>query len=123
MEGPNIRSCVRLQEVRAMRRFCTPAEAVLWHCLRDRRFMDTKFRRQHRIAWYAVDFYAHAPKLVIEADGIGHSWTDEMIAYDLQRDELLRGLGLEVIRFTNDEVIHSPELVLGRIGDALILRM
>ncbi len=70
--------------------------------------------RQRPIAFFIVDFYCAALKLVIEVDGDSH-FTEEGQAYDARRTEILTGYGLKVIRFTNDEVLHSFEAVCDRI--------
>ena len=97
---------------RAMRREMTPAERRLWYdCLRH---LPVKFRRQRPIGRFIVDFYAPASKLVIEVDGDSH-FEPQGIAYDRERTAYLHGLGLHVLRFTNDEVLNNLEGVHARL--------
>jgi very-short-patch-repair endonuclease len=75
-----------------------------------------KFRvlRQRPIAFFIVDFYCAALKLVIEVDGDSH-FTETGVAYDAERTHILEGYGLKVIRFTNNEVLHNFEAVCDRL--------
>jgi very-short-patch-repair endonuclease len=103
---------------RELRLRTTEAEKKLWYLLRNRQLKGKKFRRQHAIANYVVDFYCSECKLVIELDGNFH--TDEAAKdYDKSRTALLTELGITVLRFWNEEVISDPERVLIRIGECL----
>jgi very-short-patch-repair endonuclease len=95
----------------------TDAERRLWYCLRDRRFMDLKFRRQVPIASYIVDFLCLSPPLVIELDGGQHAGN---VAYDRCRDECLRRLGFQVLRFWNHNVLSDTAAVLESIRQAVV---
>ncbi|WP_233353589.1 endonuclease domain-containing protein [Hellea balneolensis] len=106
------------KHVSTLRRNLTTAEAKLWQDLRSRRLQGYKFRRQHPIEDYVADFVCLSVKLVIEIDGATHS-TNEELAYDAQRTEVLEGLGWRVIRFTNDEVYGDVDGVIEAIWDAL----
>jgi very-short-patch-repair endonuclease len=106
---------------RELRRCSTPAEKYLWTFLRNRNFLNRKFLRQHPVCisnafgrnlYYIPDFYCHEAKLVIEADGPIHLLKKD---YDKNRDEVLEGLGLVTLRFTNDEVLNDIETVLKKI--------
>jgi very-short-patch-repair endonuclease len=101
-----------------LRRSMTKAEAVLWKKLRDREIFNTKFRRQHPVFIFIVDFYCHEYKLVIEVDGEIHS-DEETKQYDLGRTEVLNQLGLKVIRFTNDQILYDIESVTTKILDTI----
>ncbi len=92
----------------------TPAETILWKSLRDRKFAEHKFRRQHPIAFYIVDFYSHRSSLVIEIDGEIHNHGDNP-RYDAERTKVLESLELKVIRFTNDEVLKDINKMLDKI--------
>lgn len=93
-------------KARELRKNMTVAERKLWYgYLRNFKF---RVLRQRPIAYFIVDFYCAALKLVIEVDGDSH-FTAEGQAYDAKRTEILEGYGLRVIRFTNDEVLHSFE--------------
>ena len=85
-----------LHFAREMRKAPTPSEAILWNALRDRRFRDVKFRRQHVLHPYIVDFYAPVLKLVVEVDGGYHL---DRVAVDAARDaELAAYYGVRVVR-------------------------
>jgi very-short-patch-repair endonuclease len=92
----------------------TFAEQVLWQELRSWRLHGKKFRRQHSIENFIVDFYCAAEKLVIEVDGSVHN-TLEAIANDKLRDETLRSLGYTILRFRNDEVLENASEVKDKI--------
>jgi very-short-patch-repair endonuclease len=94
------------------------AEEHLWALLRDRRFIKRKFRRQHTIGVYAVDFACPAVKLVIELDGPLHDG-EEQLAFDEQRTEYLERSGWRVIRFKNDELFADSGAVMRRIEEAI----
>jgi very-short-patch-repair endonuclease len=99
---------VKLALARAMRAMPTAAEAALWQALRDRRLSGWKFRRQHVIGGYVVDFYCPALGLVIEVDGSVH---DGRRAQDRQRDQDLTALGVQVLRLRNADVLERLESV------------
>ncbi len=106
------------QRARELRKRMTPAEKVLWEKLKGKQFNGLKFRRQHPIAKYIVDFYCHSQKLVIELDGSIHDIEDQK-EYDSGREFELQELGLKVLRFKNEEVIQFPEKVLSKILESL----
>ncbi len=91
----------KIQRARTLRSQMTPAEKVLWQELRGNK-LGSHFRRQQVIAGFIVDFYCHTAGLVIELDGDIHREQQE---YDAERDKILEGMGLRVIRFRNDEVL------------------
>jgi very-short-patch-repair endonuclease len=80
----------------------------------DRQFLNLKFRRQVAIGPYVADFYCHALKLVVELDGEIHE-TDPQMAHDENRDANLRALGYVILRFKNQQVLETPEIVLAEI--------
>lgn len=97
---------------RQMRREPTPAEARLWQRLRKRQVLGRKFRRQHTIERFIVDFYSRDARLVVEVDGPIHEYTPEE---DAIRQAFLESQGLKVIRFTNQEVLQNIEGVVEQI--------
>lgn len=99
-----------------MRRNATDAERRLWYHLRAKRLQGYKFRRQHVIGPYIVDFVCLDRRLVIEIDGGQHL---ERRAQDAKRTAFLEQQGLRVLRFWNDEVLKDTEAVLTRILEAL----
>jgi very-short-patch-repair endonuclease len=98
---------------REMRCEPTPAENILWQQLRNRNLQGIKFRRQHVIERFIIDFYCDEFKLVIEVDGEIHQYTLEE---DMLRQEYLESLGLRVIRFTNEQVLKNILAVLAQIA-------
>jgi very-short-patch-repair endonuclease len=88
------------------------AEVVLWKKLRRRQIHNYKFRRQHSIGPYIVDFYCPELKLVIEIDGQTHFNNPATEAQDLQRQHYIEQEGFTVIRFTNTEIYHTLDTVL-----------
>jgi adenine-specific DNA-methyltransferase len=107
-----------LEFARQLRREQTDAERLLWSLLRDRRFMGCKFRRQHPIEPYVVDFYCHAARLAIELDGGEHN-EPAARARDEERTRFLEARGIRVLRFWNNEVFNNLEGVLQTIYEAL----
>lgn len=94
----------------------TPAEAALWGGLRDGRLGGFRFRRQHAIGQFIVDFFCWKGKLVIELDGEIHAAKK---AEDRVRQEFLEGQGLRILRFSNDRVFADSTGVLKEISEAL----
>ena len=94
---------IKLLLARELRRELTIAERKVWELLRNRRMLGYKFRRQHVIDGFIVDFYCRELKLVIELDGLGHT-DPEHVDYDVARTAHLELKGLLVIRFRNDGV-------------------
>ena len=101
---------------RHLRRSMTDAERELWHHLRNRAFMGHKFRRQHPVGPYFLDFACVEQRLAVELDGAGHMMDQ---AYDRARDDWLRAHGWRVLRFTNDQLVFGVRLVLETIASAL----
>lgn len=99
-----------------LRKSLTPAEAALWSMLVNKQLRGRKFRRQHSIERFIVDFYCAAEQLIIELDGEVHR--DPMQAeYDRWRTERLKALGYTVIRFENKMVFEQSECVLEAIAN------
>ena len=96
----------------------TCAERLLWQRLRDRRLAGCKFRRQHPMAPYVLDFYCDAHRLVIELDGSRHV---EVIGQQsaAHRDAWLEACGLKVLRFSDDQVLKDLPTVLEQIWQAV----
>jgi very-short-patch-repair endonuclease len=96
------------EQARYLRQHMTEAEQRLWRHLRAHRLSGEKFRRQHPIGPYIVDFMHCGARVVIEADG-GHHNGD---AGDAVRDAWLKNRGCTVLRFWNDEILQNTEAVL-----------
>ena len=92
----------------------TSAEAFLWKYLQQKKLEGRKFRRQHSILNFIVDFYCPEEKLIIELDGQGHmNLTAE--EKDRKRTAMLENIGFKVIRFENKSVFENLDWVLGEI--------
>jgi very-short-patch-repair endonuclease len=96
---------------RSLRAAQTSAEARLWQALRNRKLARWKFRRQHPIDRYIVDFVTLAGKLIVEVDGVTHS-TQSEIARDTERTRALESFGFHVIRISNTDVFENLDGVL-----------
>ena len=104
---------------KSMRHTATDAENLMWQIFRAKRFMNLKFRRQHVIKLYIVDFYCHEIGLVIELDGSQHG-TDDAVEYDAERTLFLEGLGLTVVRYWNHDVLSRTDVVLEDLWNVCI---
>ena len=101
---------------RQLRNEPTPTERRLWMVLCGNKLGGVKFRRQHAIGKYAVDFCSVKRKLTIELDGSQHL---EQSEYDIQRTAYLESQGYKVIRFWNAQVLNDIEGVICSIEAAL----
>ena len=106
-----------LKNAKNNRRYMTPAESVLWECLRNRN-LGVRFRRQHPIFGYIPDFVCIEKQLVVEVDG-GYHFIGNQHVSDEERTRYLNQYGFEVIRFTNDEVLGDIDDVLGKIKEVV----
>ena len=97
---------------RELRRDATFPEKLLWSRLRAGRLAGIKFRRQHTIESYVVDFYCHEAQLAIELDGDSHNGRAQ---YDAARTAVLERLGVRVLRIANDDVLQDLDAVLEMI--------
>ncbi|MBI5631904.1 MAG: endonuclease domain-containing protein [Nitrospirae bacterium] len=97
-----------------LRNSLTPAEAKLWSLLKNGQIEKRKFRRQHSVGPYVLDFYCPSERLCIELDGAAH-FTDGGNEYDTARTEYLEALDIRVIRFENKDVFENTEGVLEEI--------
>lgn len=98
---------------KGLRKWSTDAESRLWFRLRAARLDGLKFRRQHPIPPYIVDFYCEAARLVVELDGSQHGK-----AADAVRDRALTRNGMKILRFLDNDVLRDTETVLAVILDA-----
>jgi type I restriction enzyme M protein len=103
---------------RELRQRHTDAERRIWAILRGRRFLGLKFRRQHPLAPYVLDFYCHEKKLAIELDGGQHNTTAGR-AKDERRTRAINQQGIRVIRFWDHDVLQDTEAVLEAIYRAV----
>jgi very-short-patch-repair endonuclease len=115
MRQPKIHNKGYLKETRIeLRNNPTLPEARLWRVLKERQINGRKFRRQHSIEDYVVDFYCPAEKLVIELDGGIHNNIGAQAA-DFERDKRLKELGFKVLRIKNEQLINNIEYVIEEI--------
>lgn len=106
---------VTLQRARDMRRESTDAERKLWYHLRAGRLNNLKFRRQHPVPPYIVDFCCMDKKLIVELDGSQHSPD-----VDVTRTAYLKSQGFNVIRFWDSEALTQTDSVLDAIWNAVL---
>ena len=102
---------------RELRQESTEAEKLLWAELRNKKLNGLKFRRQHPIDKFVLDFYCHERKLAIELDGSIHDLKVNK-DYDEARTAMLTGLNVFVLRFRNEQVIDNLKDVIKKISDA-----
>ena len=98
----------KIQTARVLRKGATEAEKVIWEKLRRKNIKGLKFRRQHPVGKYIVDFICLEKKLIVEIDGGQHSGNKE----DLVRDEWLKREGYKVVRIWNHEALKNTDAVL-----------
>jgi very-short-patch-repair endonuclease len=103
---------------KSLRASQTSAEAKLWQALRNRRLARWKFRRQHPIDRYIVDFVTLDGKLIVEVDGVTHSTPSE-IERDQDRTKVLEACGFLVVRVSNTDVYENLDGVLEMIETSL----
>jgi len=107
---------VTLETARLLRKSMTYSESLLWEKLKGKQLLGLRFRRQHPIDMFIVDFYCHAARLVIEVDGEIHM---DQIEYDDGREADIGKYNIKIIRFTNDEVNNNIEDVLQKIESVI----
>lgn len=107
------------QRAEVLRKKMTEAEKILWEVLKTKKLSGYKFRRQHPILKFILDFYCHESKLGIEIDGQVHN-SKEQRFYDEDRTDILKEYGIKIIRFHNNEIIENLEVVKLKILSELI---
>jgi very-short-patch-repair endonuclease len=101
-----------MELAKSLRNTMTYHESFLWEKLKGKQIYGVRFRRQHAIDFYIVDFYCQEARLVIEVDGEIHN---DRIEYDDGRSAEMEKFGIKVIRFTNFEVENNIGKVIKRI--------
>ena len=114
-------SPIIFERANTLRNKMTTAETKLWEYLRGRRILNLRFRAQHPLNKFIADFYCHSLKLIIEVDGDIHK-SKEQREYDIGREAEIDGLGIKVIRFKNDEIENSINLVIDKNKKECALR-
>ncbi len=107
---------------RALRKKSTWAEKLMWSWLRNRRFSHYKFRRQHPIGEYILDFYCEEARLNIELDGFQHG-CPEQLSHDQQRTRYLESLGIKTLRFWNSHLRREKAVIRDSIWRHLQVRV
>ena len=105
---------------REMRRKPTEAEELIWQRLRNHQLLGSKFRRQHNIERFIVDFYCAEASLVVEVDGPIHQYQKEE---DAIRQEFIESQGLRLVRFSNNDILNNLNGVINHISSLLSLQM
>ena len=105
---------------RRLRQDTTPAEQMFWARVANKQFLGLKFRKQHGIGGYIVDFYCPALKLVIEIDGDSH-FMNENLQIDAERTKYLESLGYKIIRYNNHDVLTNIDGVFEDLSSKLKL--
>ncbi|HET9597192.1 MAG TPA: endonuclease domain-containing protein [Anaeromyxobacteraceae bacterium] len=103
---------------RSLRRGSTAAERRLWALLRAKRLTGFKFRRQHPVGPYVIDFFCQERAVAVEADG-GQHFTDDGLRRDEARDQFLATRDVRVLRFTDRQVLAETSWVVESIWRAL----
>ena len=104
-------------QARGMRTEATSAEALLWTRLRKSQVCGVRFRRQHALNRYVVDFFCPAVRLVVEVDGPIHDFQDDA---DGQRQSVLEKQGFRFLRFTNASIENDLDQVVREIEQAVL---
>jgi adenine-specific DNA methylase len=108
-----------LEFARKLRKEQTDAEKLMWFLLRDRRLAGRKFRRQHPVEPYVLDFYCHELRLAVELDGGQHNMPEGR-RHDEKRSKFLVEKGIRVLRFWNHDVLRDTEVVLEAIWNEVM---
>ena len=109
------------QRRQTLRNNSTSAEVALWQILKGKQLNGSKFRRQHSVGNYILDFYCPEFKLAVELDGQGH-FEEEQILKDKEREKFLNEFGIKVIGIENKNVFENTDQVISFITDNLCRR-
>ena len=107
-----------IERARELRQVVTWAEKLMWRWLRDRRFSGYKFRRQHPLGDFYLDFFCEEAELNIELDGGQHGFPDQR-KHDLEREKYLVSRGIKTLRFWNSHLRRNPQSIRDTIFEAL----
>ena len=109
-----------MNNARMLRENMTTTEKLLWERLKGKQILGLRFRRQHPIFIFIVDFYCHEARLVVEVDGEIHN---QQLEYDDGRTAEMEKFYIEVIRFSNDEIEQDIDEVINRITERVKKRV
>ncbi len=104
----------KIQLAKEFRKSPTKSERIMWNAIHNRQFLNLKFRRQHLIKGYLVDFYCYDLKLAVEVDGPVHLDEDQM-NYDQERQKIIEDQGIKFFRVKSEDVEYNIEQVLNRL--------
>ena len=107
-----------IARARQLRQTETWAEKLMWRWLRDRRFSGYKFRRQHPLGDFYLDFFCEEAELNIELDGGQHGFPDQR-KHDLEWEKYLVSRGIKTLRFWNSHLRRNPQSIRDTIFEAL----
>jgi len=107
-----------VQRARGLRKKETWAEKLMWRWLRGRRFNGYKFRRQHPIGEYSLDFFCEEAELNVEIDGSQHGFPDQS-EHDLKREAYLKERGIKTLRFWNSKLRREVQSIRDTIFNEL----
>ena len=107
-------SPIIFERARVLRASMTHSENRLWSEVKEKKILGLKFRRQHPMSSFIVDFYCHELKLAVEVDGGYHNGEEQKVL-DIERSDQLRELGITIIRFSNEQVDEELQEVLEEI--------
>ncbi len=110
-----------IKRARSLRKQETWAEKLVWRWLRDRRFNDYKFRRQHPVGKYYLDFFCEEASLNIELDGRQHGFPEEQ-QHDAEREAFLQSRGIKTLRFWNSRLRREAQIIRDTIFNELEAR-
>jgi very-short-patch-repair endonuclease len=106
------------EKAHELRRNMTKAEKKIWNELKNRNLFKVRFRRQHPVDIFVVDFYCHELKLAIEIDGSIHL-EKEISEYDKGRTHDIEKFGIKILRFTNGQVLDDIDAVINKISKVI----
>jgi very-short-patch-repair endonuclease len=110
------------ERARKLRQIETWAEKLMWRWLRDRRFSGYKFRRQHPLGDYYLDFFCEEAELNVELDGSQHGFPDQR-KHDMEREKFLKSRGIKTLRFWNSHLRRNPQSIRDTIFEELQKRV
>ena len=121
-----VRGCVRMSKIyynpnltelaRKLRNNMTTAEKSIWYSLKGKQLKSYDFHRQKPVGEFIYDFYSFDLKLVIEIDGFTHN-EPEVIENDKAKDDFVKSIGFNILRFKDEEVLRDGNIVIRRIVD------
>jgi type I restriction enzyme R subunit len=112
------RTAAQIERARELRHTPTETEQAAWNLLRGIKFKGFKFRRQHALGPYIVDFYCPRRRLIVELDGSVHAQPIQA-RRDAHRDAHLKRMGYTVLRFSNGIVLDAPEQFVRKVWEAV----